>query len=153
MSQNVQDLTIEVDEGTLRRTSSGKVTGTLYARLSGYAFPEQSWSDFVLVVLTWWTESMADLLIGSPRDAEWYFMDGPFRIEVEAAPAAPWRVYFVDSSEGNRVEMRGEVDPAQVAQSLRVAAEKTLAAVRSNGWQLPEIEQLERSLRVLSARV
>src|SRR5512143_2687887 len=69
---------IALDLQTFRQSrTSDSVTGVIYVELDSGAFPEISWSDFPVIILTWWAEELRDLETPARREVQWQFMDGP----------------------------------------------------------------------------
>jgi hypothetical protein len=56
---------------------SGNVTGVIYVELESGAFPETGWSDFPVIILSWWIEAWIQLEAPARRKVQWRFMDGP----------------------------------------------------------------------------
>ncbi|MCP4256384.1 MAG: hypothetical protein GY774_02525 [Planctomycetes bacterium] len=62
------------------RRSDGMTTGEIWFEIGEDAFPEESWNDFVVIILSWWIESLNNFIIGVMKEIEFSFMDGPFTI-------------------------------------------------------------------------
>src|SRR3954469_15808783 len=67
-------LTIFVDTDALQMDTHGAVTGRLYVVMKDSVFPEQSWSDFPVVVLGWWARECQQ--VREHELATFAFMDG-----------------------------------------------------------------------------
>lgn len=67
-------LKIQLDE--VRVSQSGIVTAPIYFCVEDRFFPEEGWSDFPLIVLSWWLDEIA----GGAEKSVFPFMDGPFEI-------------------------------------------------------------------------
>ena len=75
---------IQFERDSLNQSRRGSITGVVYIASDGACFPEEGWSDFVVVVAIWWLRGLRD--IGS-ESVYMDFMDGPFRLKV-CAPGA-----------------------------------------------------------------
>ena len=73
-------LVLLFDKGELSRSGQGSITAPIYFSFEGFYFPENRWSDFVVVVLGWWLQSLAKIENGWETTVEFDFMDGPFLI-------------------------------------------------------------------------
>src|SRR5215831_16891236 len=56
------------------------ITGEIWLQVGDFSFPAQSWSDFPVIILSWWLDAL--MLLRSRRNAEFLFMDGPYLFEV-----------------------------------------------------------------------
>lgn len=69
---------IALDLQTFQQSrKSGNVAGVIYVELESGAFPETGWSDFPVIILSWWAEALAQLERPTRREVQWRFMDGP----------------------------------------------------------------------------
>ncbi len=58
----------------------GSVTGVVYFDFgSDRQFPSAGWSDFVVVISSWWLVALEELVQGTV-ESDLLFMDGPYRI-------------------------------------------------------------------------
>lgn len=73
-----------VDLPSLRQSSAGQITGGIHWALDSGPFPDSEWDDFVVVVLTWWSEAVLRLRRGD-RSVTLDFMDGPPSIELRSS--------------------------------------------------------------------
>lgn len=53
------------------------MTGVIYIELESGPFPEAGWSDFPVIILSWWAEALLQLEAPKRRKVLWRFMDGP----------------------------------------------------------------------------
>ncbi|WP_146210018.1 hypothetical protein [Vitiosangium sp. GDMCC 1.1324] len=138
-------LTVHVDTDSLTRASSGSITGVLFLRGDGAAFPEEGWSDFPVVVLAWWLEALEGLRSGRAASASCRFMEGPFSVEV-----ARRGVEFLlrGQRDGRRVEVLVEerVDLESFWREVRAGASRVVAVCAARGWTSKDLESLRRWL-------
>src|SRR5262245_16436227 len=73
---------IVFDESTLKQrdNASRSITGVLYFDFSGFFFPDERWNDFVVVITSWWLDSIEKLERGTESEVVLRFMDGPYWI-------------------------------------------------------------------------
>ena len=72
---------IVFDECTV--TLGHNAVGVLYVDFDGVAFPAEGWTDFVVVLATWWVDAIENLARGPQRAATLQFMDGPYWITAQ----------------------------------------------------------------------
>ena len=66
----------------------GNVTGVIYVKLESGAFPERGWSDFPVIILSWWTEALLQLEVPTRREVLWRFMEGPHSLTLTKVEGA-----------------------------------------------------------------
>jgi hypothetical protein len=70
------------DPSTLRQSRSGSITGVVYFEFGlERQFPRLGWSDFVVVLASWWMVALQEIAKGA-SEVELSFMDGPYWITV-----------------------------------------------------------------------
>jgi hypothetical protein len=72
----VQNVAIEVDLESLEKTNN--IVGNIYFVIDYHRFfPDDEWSDFVIIILSWWIESLKGLIVSEPGKTYTFdFMDG-----------------------------------------------------------------------------
>lgn len=75
---------IVFDESTLEQSSNANrpVTGVLYFDFSGFAFPDERWNDFAVVIASWWLEALERLERGIEDEVVLRFMDGTYWVDL-----------------------------------------------------------------------
>jgi len=69
---------ITLDLKTFQQSrEGGNVTGVIYVDLESGAFPGTGWSDFPVIILSWWSDALFQLETRTRREVVWQFMDGP----------------------------------------------------------------------------
>ena len=59
----------------------GIVDATFYIDIEEILFPEAGWTDFVIIVLDWWINSIIDIYFQQKAEFTLQFMDGPYYVE------------------------------------------------------------------------
>lgn len=74
-----------LDENSIRvskSTYSKHIFACVYLDLGNEVyFPEKNWDDFVLIIFSWWSDSIINLLNGSTHE-DFCFMDGDFNFKI-----------------------------------------------------------------------
>ncbi|MGZ6176562.1 MAG: hypothetical protein ACXWNB_12060 [Candidatus Binataceae bacterium] len=109
---------IKIDPFTSGRTAAGLVFAGVGVRIGDFVFPDEKWTDFVIVILSWWAEAVMGLLHGSERTAELRFMEGPYVAELRAGGGPSWRVSFVEDRLKRRVVYETDIERTSFAQSI-----------------------------------
>ncbi|MGZ3437999.1 MAG: hypothetical protein ACXVDD_00700 [Polyangia bacterium] len=133
---------IKIDPFTSGRTAAGLVFAGVGVRIGDFVFPDEKWTDFVIVILSWWAEAVMGLLHGSERTAELRFMEGPYVAELRAGGGPSWRVSFVEDRLKRRVVYETDIERTSFAQSILAASNEALALCRSRSWWSIDADQL-----------
>jgi hypothetical protein len=132
-----------VDANQLTRSPSGLISGGIWLRVDGRAFPAEGWADSVVVVLAWWADAALDLIRGITGAREIHFMEGPYLVRVQAASAGEWRLDLIER--GIHEVARGTVmvDARALARDIVESSAQTLAACREHSWSSPDAIRLQ----------
>lgn len=135
---------VMVDSDSLAISRSGAITGRIWIEVDDAAFPEAGWSDFPVVLLTWWLEQLSTLVDGSSSSAELRFMDGPFAFRVE------WRSetesYGSLLRDGQGMPTAALVMPANLLGATRRAAAEVIRVCDERGWATDDTMCLRMTL-------
>src|SRR5713101_1556770 len=139
-------LTIFVDTDALRMDTYGAITGRLYAVIEDIVFPEQSWSDFPVVVLGWWARECPQVL--ERELATFAFMDGSLAFSVRPQTGTEAIIEFTrDDGTDVAVVASASVEPQRLVDVVLGAAHQVLAACRQKSWNNPDIDELAKSIQ------
>jgi hypothetical protein len=131
--------------------STGSLTGEIWFDVDGQAFPAEHWNDFVVVILGWWLEESA-LLLSHAGQRSLRFMDGPWRLEIDAANADAWHLGFVDGHGGkSTIVHEATVSGKELVKEVLRAASAAEKKCHELGWSSKDREALRRSHDQLSA--
>lgn len=88
---------IEYDSNSIFQNNKGAVTADVYWKFGEECFPSVKWSDFVIVISTWWLNGCIQIKSGS-RLVQFDFMDGPFYFEARLISDAKISLTFHDEN-------------------------------------------------------
>jgi hypothetical protein len=128
---------------SLKLGSRGSVTGQIWFD-DGDAFPEVGWSDFPVVLVTWWLDLLARLLSASDQEGRISFMDGPFRVQATCRGDF-LRLDFVSEHPGVKSSSRITTLAAAIDNAKDIAR-ALVGECGRRGWASREIESLRRAL-------
>ncbi len=139
----VCDLKLKVTPGSLRRSAKYVIVGEIWYDFGDESFPHSRWSDFSVVVLGWWLESLATMIEGRKRNVEMLFMDGSFKVALFAKQRYVWVAQLSGTRlSGERVDRELEVRADVLIDSALKASEVVLAECASKKWASSDIESL-----------
>lgn len=133
---------LRCDVESLRRSTKGSITGSLYAELGTFVFPDRGWSDFVVVLLGWWLEALYRLVDGN-RTAELEFMDGPYAMRVTAVDLSTCSLECVQKARAAIVLSKASVDVVQLMKETERVAAQVVRACEARGWQSADVDALK----------
>jgi len=119
-------------------------------QLAGTPFPSADWTDFVVVVLGWWCESLAMIAEEPTQARDVRFMEGPFLVKL--VPIADSRILVspVDTSAAVAATGTIEVALASLMRTTLKASREILDACGARGWSSRDIEQLSANRDLLA---
>ena len=143
----VATLTLNTDG--VARTSAGLVHARLRIDVGNKKFPDPNWTDFAVVVLSWWCKGLTRLVTEEDTSVEIRFMDGPFLARVDAREKTSWELCLIRRLRTDRIEYLGEIDSGPLLDSVVTSAETVILLCKDRGWISRDTEDLERSLSEL----
>jgi hypothetical protein len=132
---------VVVETSRLARGRTGSITGPVYLRFEGGAYPDEGWNDFPVVILGWWLQGITTLVTGEGESFSGRFMDGPYEFTVRRLTAQEAEISWRSSQTPPRT-----IDVPVLLQSMAAAGASVVLACRSNGWQGADVEALERAV-------
>ncbi|WP_256816642.1 hypothetical protein [Cytobacillus sp. Bac17] len=106
-------------------------------------FPDEVWSDFVVIILSWWIKSFKGLLVSSMGQTfKFDFMDGTPVVLGKKLDPNHVEMSFEYDSEKREIEFIAICKLEELKNSLLTAAKKVLRAVERNNWGSEEINAL-----------
>ena len=126
-------------------------TADVYISVNNVAFPEEGWSDFI-VILSWWLRAMRSLREGSSDDAVLDFMDGPFNIYLQRTSGSRARFYLRENEVDLTLEELGILQPETEIEDVyadlrRVCAELVNEMQRVGKGNLASVRDIVAELR------
>jgi hypothetical protein len=143
-SRHFDKMEIVVDPHSFYMSATGSITGIVWVSNGAVDFPGKAWSDFPVVILSWWCDQTNELT-GVGSSAKFLFMDGPFEIQMISEGASSLRVQFIERD--NSSERLGVFTTSieNWNDALRAAIATTLAECERRGWSTSDTERLRTS--------
>jgi len=129
------------------RSAAGLVYAELSLHVGELQFPHPRWSDFVVVVLTWWCDALHRLLAGEHEAIKVSFMAGPYLAEIgpmeqELVHLVLVRKVHVENRVEREVCCETDVDTRALIRSVLSAADRTLVECRTRDWWSGDADKL-----------
>jgi hypothetical protein len=143
---------IKVNNDSLYLNSSNQIIGEIYFEKNGYLFfPEENWSDFVIVILSWWTDKLRYFEYGSNGEyIDFDFMDGPLRIRIERISKGEIKLVEIKENSYNKeVLFKADTHFNVLKSSLLKASKSVLGFVKIKNWETEETLILENKIKSL----
>jgi hypothetical protein len=141
-----QHISIDVDLNSLEQNNSNNIVGKIVFTINYHKyFPDPEWSDFVVIVLSWWIKSFKGLMISKPNVTyEFNFMDGPPGILAKRINDKDVLLIFCEDLTANRVvEIEAVCSIVQLRTSLLKVSKQVIRAAKREKWKSEDIENLE----------
>ncbi|PKR83252.1 hypothetical protein [Heyndrickxia camelliae] len=137
-----QDILIEVDIDTLENRTN--ITGIIYFMIDYHRyFPDQDWSDFVVIILSWWIKSCKGIIVYEVgRTYEFDFMDGTPTVFAKKINETQVEILFCEGS-SPKVNFSGVFAIQQLRDSLLSTSKKVIRAIDRKQWSSKEIDELK----------
>lgn len=141
---------VNVNTSLASRSASGAVLTDICFKVNGHFFPAKNWSDFAVVLSSWWCESMLRLLSGKSEYEELRFMEGPLAAEVFSVGDDHWRIRCIEERVTRRVpQCEEDIDPAPFVKSLLDSADALLQLCCKQNWWDKDAETLQSNAALL----
>src|SRR5262245_3751542 len=142
---------IVVDPSSLRIRETTPATGDICLLLDSKPFPTESWNDFVVVVLGWWTAACARLLLGHSEAESVDFMDGPFTVELSIIQSHTLSLRAMRRGRGQRSHEVASADTSLFTflDALLSASHAILDACRERNHWSPDVRILQHEAAAL----
>lgn len=141
---------IVVNANTLEMSkTSGNIVGEIYFNIDGKVFPDRNWSDFVVIILTWWIEAVSKVNTKNELDSfKLTFMDGPIFIKGYVHNGCDTELEFTrEGMSKNKIIFTTVCDINKLKISIIKAAKHTIEQVDKNGWDNDDIKKLKCLIR------
>jgi hypothetical protein len=127
--------TISVDLVSIEQCRSGSITGCVCLESEGTRFPEPGWSDFPVVILAWWLETLEG------PEPLLRFMDGPFTVMIDRQAKC---AHFMRGE--TPIETRVGVDVEDLQRSVQSAARSVIDRCDLVGISGADVDTLRRRI-------
>lgn len=136
--------------GSLRPGTLVPATADIYVLVDDDSSPMQGWNDFATVVLTAFAEAVLRLSRRASKRETVRFMEGSFRVEIEASSDHEWTLELVAEEESD-VGRRSRISRYSFADSICLASTEILDACRGHQYWTRDEEALQSVLSSLSS--
>jgi|GEM_PF-2205979 len=126
------------------------ITGEIWLDLDGFAFPAEHWTDFPVVILSWWMDALIPLRLAQSVPAECLFMDGPYSFELSRRDANYFLHCYHDPHGEKDCLWQGSLDLNNLLLQLESAASNIVAECCRHGWVTAETTLLESKRAALT---
>jgi hypothetical protein len=134
---------VVADTASLSRSRMGSITGVVFLRGPAGGFPDDRWSDFPVVILSWWIEGLTAVAVGTASSFQGLFMDGPLAFVVHRGSGTSARIAWGKRDEEVPI---GIVDIATLLRSAVAAGRLVAETCRARDWSSRDLENLERAI-------
>jgi len=138
---------IRFQPGSLSVAKSGSAYGRLFITIDETPFPEEEWSDHV-VILSWWIGEIVQIWNGDMKSVKLEFMDGPCYLQLTTEKLPNVRVIGYNDS---KVKLtREKVDLRHLITSLSATVKQVIQEGRERSIESRDFNELKSSLQKYS---
>ena len=83
----MHEIQVEVVDGALNFRPRGPAVGRIYFDFGAFQFPDQNWTDFVVVMVGVWLSDIARFQNSNTDEIKFRFMDGPYTLLIKKGGA------------------------------------------------------------------
>lgn len=137
-----QTVSIEVDLDSLEHTH--QIVGNIYFIIDYHRFfPDEGWSDFVVIILSWWIQSLKGLIISSAGSSYIFdFMDGTPMVLGKKIDSNQIEMSFCNDNDRREIEFIAICRLDELKDALLSVSKKVLRALDRKKWNSSEIDEL-----------
>lgn len=141
---------IIIDMDSLHISKMKSITSEIYFSIGDKCFPEERWSDFPVVILTWWINVLL-LIINSKvgLSDKFLFMDGPFYIKGKKSEEDIINLEFIHNIGKGKTIFSTECSVMQLKAILLKVSKKLIWNVLEKGWETEDVRNLNRAITLL----
>lgn len=144
---------INISPETLSRATSGAITGRLSVTIDGLDYPEKEWSDFIVIVLSWWIDEILSILKQESDNAICEFMDGSYEFAIDRIDQRDWKISFVEKIKSGKRQANITINSSMVTDSLLKTSRRVLQACKANHWTDSVIKNFENKIQHLGEAI
>jgi hypothetical protein len=142
-------LLVNLDAATLYRAQDGRIGGKICLQEDTFFFPEVTWVDFPVPLLTSWMEGALAMIEGRHKEVTCLFLDGPFRAILSVESNSAWTVSFIeDRLYGPELLNRATFDSPSFLFSLLGCADVVSRLCSVNLWKSSYVDHLNAQRRL-----
>jgi hypothetical protein len=142
------DILIQVNSESFQKRLN--ITGEIWLDLDGFSFPSKSWSDFPVIILSWWVDALA--LLRSEDRGEFLFMDGPHHFEVMRNADRYLLRCFNHSHDTEECVWSNSINRDELFSSVLSSATTVVRECRERGWVTADTVALESKLNAVDSQ-
>lgn len=133
---------------TTAHSSKGYVTGIIYFSSGSFAFPEDVWDDFPVVIVGWWLNALTDYKYGAKEEVDLNFMDGSFLVRLSHRSDLSTETEMIqEKSGGDEVEFSAVANMLRLYKSIDEAADILIQFCERKPTEVPYYPELVEAKR------
>ena len=123
-------------------------TGIIYFSSGDFAFPEDVWDDFPVIIVGWWLNALADYKQGFNDSVDLHFMDGDFLVRLSGKSNWETHIEMIqETSKGDKVHFSGTTDLITLYRSIDNAAASLIEFCEKQPREVPDYGELAKAKR------
>ncbi|MFD1738866.1 hypothetical protein ACFSCX_20340 [Bacillus salitolerans] len=148
----MDQIRIKVNNKSLYINNSNNIVGEIYIEKNGYIFfPKEKWTDFVVVILSWWNEKLRYFKYGNIGERiEFDFMEGSLLLRLEKLNHHEVNIKGIKRNLINEeVLFEAETLFNDLKKSLVTVSNSVIGHAKLKGWETNELAELKNQAKSL----
>lgn len=134
-----------------RPTSTGNHISTIYIEHDNFFFPSSGWTDFSVIIMSWWIAELLNQLKGQKK-GRYLFMDGPYYFLGTFSDTNIVTLSFVhDKNEEPELVKTFDLKIEDFTGLLKNCAESILMKCKEFQYYNSDVEELQRIVEKLNS--
>lgn len=143
-----EQVDVIINRNSLIRTERGNVLGEVFFNIDGKLFPEKGWSDYIVVIITWWIEEISRMgKANNIKDFKLNFMDGPLYVKGSFINEYKIQLGFMrEKIDEDEIFFTSICNFNQLKNSINQEANVLIQEVDKRGWISEDINKLKSTI-------
>lgn len=143
----IEDINVIINLDSIKMSKSGAITGEIFFEVSNKFFPEENWSDFIVVILGWWVNNLRNYYQRREDCFELCFMDGPLSIKVKNKEEDTIELSFMRiTGDEQQIFFKAECYKEVLKKRILSAARKILRKAEIEQWYSDSFDGLKKGV-------
>jgi hypothetical protein len=141
------NLSININEQNIYKSSgiSESILGEVSIKIGDIFFPEETWNDFVVIILGWWLKDVFSLLNNKKQEVKCYFMDGPYRFIIKFDKKRLFSISFIKEwSDSIECIAKINCEKELFISELLLKSDLVIDICKRNQWVSKDLEILKK---------
>ena len=134
---------IKIDVDDIELYQNGNNFGVIYIKINDFLFPQNNWTDFIVIILNWWLCNIEAIKRKRRKTGKFCFMDGPYVVKLKKSENDKIKLKFCDHY---KLVIEYEFSIDEIMKEILMKSSEIIEFVKSNKWESKDIDSLNNSI-------